>query len=91
VWSQSQGDTVYDGPLLTTVGQFGLLLSVRKMKTLQRHKLSLFGGILRPARSITLAAVEGYHPYFPCDGFYPFEAKLVPRGEAGSRGAQVPG
>jgi hypothetical protein len=48
-------------------------------------------GILRPAQSVTPAAVEGYHPCFPCEGFYPLEVKPVPRGKAGSWGAQVHG
>jgi hypothetical protein len=67
---------VYDGPPLTTVSQLGLLLSVHEMKTLQRHQLFVFSAESRglPNQSRRLA-IEGYHPCFPCEGFYPFEAK----------------
>jgi hypothetical protein len=67
---------VYDGPPLVTVGQLGLLLSVREMKMLQQHQLSVFGTESRGLLDLSCQlAVDGYHPCFPCEGFYPFEVK----------------
>jgi hypothetical protein len=65
---------VFERLPLVTASQSGLPQSDRVISALQRCQL-LKHRISRPARPVTSARRGGIPPYFPLEGFHPFEVE----------------